>query len=465
VKTTWLPPTTERPAFGRGTYALLAGACVVFVIYGSLVPFHYRPLPWADAMARWRVVCAAPLRVVSIADWAQNILLFIPLSFGLMAAACCDRPAPLGLIAASLVLPFCTLLASSVEFTQLFFPPRFCSLNDVAAESAGGLIGVLLWLTCGQAITDWFRRVWASLATRGWAAMVLPAYMAALVLIELLPLDLTLLPSEIYRKFKSGRVQPIPFASVLADPSLALAKQLLHVALYLPIGLLLARQPAARWQQWQRWPHVLAAGLTAAGSIEFLQLLVESRYSDSTDAITGALAVLTGWAGCLAVMGPVTRPAGTAPQHPGLPDYRWLLLLNWLALLALINWLPLNGRPDPALAMRRLHGLSLVPFLDYQQVSPASALEQLMMKVLLWVPVGALLGTLLTRPSPTAVAMPLLLAAGAALAIEAVQLFLVDRWPSVTDVLLELVGASIGLAGAQRARGLPGGRLAGMEGT
>ena len=42
---------------------------------------------------------------------------------------------------------FSLALALAVEFTQLFFPPRTVSLNDILAESAGAVIGLSLCAT------------------------------------------------------------------------------------------------------------------------------------------------------------------------------------------------------------------------------------------------------------------------------------------------------------------------------
>ncbi len=430
-----LPLASTEPS--ARAFAWMAFACAAFVVYGSLVPFHYRPLPEGEALLRWRLVCAAPLTFGSLTDWAQNVLLFIPLGFALMAAACVDRPWPVGLIAVAFVLPVCVLLSAAVEFGQLYFPPRCSSLNDVAAESIGAAVGALVWLVAGQRLTEAARRQWAGLATHGWAARVLPASLALVVVLQLLPLDLTLRPPEIYHKIKAGHVHLLPFVSYLANPAAGLAKLVWTVALFFPVGLLLARLPGKRWASATR---VLLAGFTLTAAIEFMQLFVESRSCDTTDILIGTLAVLGGWTFAW-------RSALAGDPNPG-----WLMLGGWITLLVVLNWIPFNFSADFADLKLRMLCLSPIPFRDYQQSTPFQALEEMLKKIVLWVPVGALLFLSLRRSergftAPTA----LLMALAFAVVIEAGQLFLPTRWPSVTDVVLETGGAWLGLAGARRA--------------
>jgi glycopeptide antibiotics resistance protein len=90
-----------------------------------------------------------------------------------------------------------------------------------------------------------------------------------------------------------------------------------------------------------------------------------------------------------------------------------------------------------------------VPFADYQQASPYRAFDQALHRILVFAPLGALLLSLRHRSAqPDSQAGSLTniaaLAAGLAGLIELGQAFLPDRYPSVTDVLLETGGAWMG---------------------
>ena len=230
-----------RPAaiLTRRHYALLALALAAFVVYGSLVPFQYQPLPWSEGLARFANVCREPVRIDSRSDWLANVLLVVPLGYFLMGALCVDRRRP-GLLAALAVLPCCLALSAAVEFAQLWFPPRVSSLNDIVAQGVGELLGVTAWLAAGQRLTAWVRGLWTAVGTRGLAARLLPGYLALLGLINGIPFDLTLSPKDIRRKWRHGAIRLVPFAGSDRDVFHAVEKGLWNVALFLPLGLLLA---------------------------------------------------------------------------------------------------------------------------------------------------------------------------------------------------------------------------------
>src|SRR5262249_24464772 len=89
-----------RPAvLGARHYAGLALLGAALIVYGSLVPLRFTPVPWAEAVGRFREVCAAPVGVGSRSDWAANALLMVPLAYLLTAALSVDRRWAVGLAA------------------------------------------------------------------------------------------------------------------------------------------------------------------------------------------------------------------------------------------------------------------------------------------------------------------------------------------------------------------------------
>ena len=69
------------PVDSRAPLALLALGYLCFVVYGSLVPLDYVPVPWDEAAERFRNIPFLQLGIGSRADWVANLLLFIPLTF------------------------------------------------------------------------------------------------------------------------------------------------------------------------------------------------------------------------------------------------------------------------------------------------------------------------------------------------------------------------------------------------
>src|SRR5207244_2953817 len=134
----------------RRHYALWALAWTAFVVYGSLVPLQHRSISLDDAIERFRHLPPLWFGMGSRADWVANILLFVPLAFGWMGALACDRRW-LGRVAAALfVLPASIAAAILLEFTQLWFPVRTVSRNDIVAEMLGACLGTIAWLAVGE---------------------------------------------------------------------------------------------------------------------------------------------------------------------------------------------------------------------------------------------------------------------------------------------------------------------------
>src|SRR5262249_24853970 len=159
------------------------------------------------AVERFHKIPFLNIGIESYSDWVANILLFIPLGFLGMATFCVDRRRGLGTWLLSvfwIVLLFA--LSVSIEFTQIFFPPRTVSQNDIQAETLGAIFGPILWLLAGQILTAWVRKTWNSMNQFGQAALWLPGYLAILVFIHVMPLDLTISPVEVYHKWKEGKI-------------------------------------------------------------------------------------------------------------------------------------------------------------------------------------------------------------------------------------------------------------------
>ena len=167
----------SSPPLRRNHLVWITLAYFLLVIYGSLVPLHFRPMSLEQAFERFQQIPYLQLGIHSRSDWVANILLFIPLSFLVMATLCVDRSRRIGIAAAAIVVPACILLAVGIEFVQVFFPPRTVSINDVVAESLGALIGASLWLAYGQSIIDWCRRLLTANRIPGIAGLLLPGYL------------------------------------------------------------------------------------------------------------------------------------------------------------------------------------------------------------------------------------------------------------------------------------------------
>src|SRR5689334_16954756 len=125
----------------RRSYAAATLAMAIFVVYGSLVPLHFTPIPVAQAWANFKQVRYYAIGIGSRADLVSNILLFIPLAYFLIAALRTDRIRWAGhLIVGTFVIVVGAAASVTLEFVQVFFPGRTVSQNDMIAETAGSIV-------------------------------------------------------------------------------------------------------------------------------------------------------------------------------------------------------------------------------------------------------------------------------------------------------------------------------------
>jgi hypothetical protein len=400
----------------------------VFVVYGSLVPLEYRPLPFDQAWQKFQHIPFLHLGLDSRADWVANGVLYAPLAFfGARAAF------GLGLaqaLAVALSVALCWALAVGVEFTQLWFPQRTVSLNDILAECLGSVVGA----ATAPFLVGWLDRLaqaWRQGGTR-LLPRLLELYTAGYVLLCFFPYDLLLSAAEFEGKLNGGG-----WGWWLAPNGRGLFFALLQlgveVALALPIGALLAppRRGAAT-----PWARVLVLGTLLGLGIEGGQMLIESGVSQGASVVSRVLGVAAG-----AALLPWLRQAGLPGLRAVLRPWALPLWLAYLPLLAAVNgafrfaW---HGLDEARAAWHATH---LLPFYYHYFTTEALAMFSLGSVALMYLPV-ALLGSLQGWRTRTVVACT----GAMATVVEVGKLFLDETHADPTNVLIAVAGNALVLS-------------------
>lgn len=437
-------PRADAPAtvqLSRATLAAAALAYTAFAIYGSWVPLNFRPIPFEQAIDRFYQIQWLNLGIGHRADWVANILLFVPLAFLWLGAL---WPAGvIGRLAASLLVwASAACLAVAIEFSQAWFPGRTQSWNDIVAECLGAAAGVVVWWAAGTPLSSWVAGLRRVSRPMGAIERILAACTAVVCLYALLPLDLTLSATEIYRKFMRGGIVLVPFTFHEARASYSVYSLLSEVLLWAPVGAF----AAVRWAPAIAGATLRVAGLSAL--VECLQVFVNSRTVDVNDVIAAAAG---GAIGAFAArrFGLTAATAGPRMPLPSGLATTLVLLALWAAGAALVFWFPFDFNFDRAFIRDRLDRVPRVLFASYYWGSEFNAATQVMRKMLYFVPLGALLawgGVPLRHPAGRAVYMLVAaaVAAGAAVAIEVGQLGLTGKIVDPTDAMLAFLGAVAG---------------------
>ena len=125
------------------TWLTIGYAC--FIVYASLSPFS----GWRAQGMDFTEMLVMPLRFTYTAfDAALNLLSYLP--FGLLAGLAL-RARFGGLASVFIGLSLGISLSASMEYLQMYLPPRISSNMDLLSNSAGTLLGVLLAVS----ITSW----------------------------------------------------------------------------------------------------------------------------------------------------------------------------------------------------------------------------------------------------------------------------------------------------------------------
>ena len=412
--------------------AALTIAYLVFVVYGSLLPFELHPLAFAAAWAKFQHIPFLHLGEGSRADWVANLVLYIPVGFLVCAWLAGQSRRPLVLaIGMSLSLLFLAALAVGVEFTQEFFPQRTVSLNDIYAECAGGALGTVLWPFIGMRLTRLARTILQGGRRARYAALI--AYGLAYLALSLFPYDFLLSFAEWQRQLASGNVGWLFAPNCGDDCGLKLVPEALAVA---PFGMLAALVFR------RRVTLVLAAvaGLLLGVLIEGLQLSIVSGISQGASIASRGVGVMLGVALLrLARRIEWRRMRGLARALIVLGIVPYLTVLAWGNHWFSENWLTVQA------GLARLANINFLPFYYHYYTSEAVALVSLLYQFGLYLPIGAAvwLWCWAGRSGKCAhpYAAPALAAAIPACVIEAGKLFIAGQHPDPTNVLIAAAAA------------------------
>lgn len=419
-------------------FAVATAGVMLFIAYGSFVPFEYQPREWGDATVAFQAAMGRWAEPPSRSDFAANVALGVPLGFCLLGAVRVDRRGWWLTAAVGVVVVLAgALFAAVVEFGQLYFPGRVCSGSDVLAQGVGAAVGVLGWLIAGGWLTGKVRRAFDADAVRRSTAPLLIGYAVLLLVAETLPLDLTASPKALAERLKTATTW-VPLGELFDRPDgtpdrdLKTAVNWCEVfALYLPAGLLLAGLPG-KFGTVNGFPRVVGLGLLAAVVLEGCQVLVMSRHPSASDVLAGGLGVTAGWV------------AARVLSDRGVRKYRreaaLLLGQAWAAVLAVSAWFPY--RFYPGIFGERLGAMSWLPLRDAIRGQYLWAAEDLLAKFAVFLPLGAVAAWGLRGRVWVATGVCGLVAA----VLELGQAMLPERVVCPTDVLLAAAGGWVGAA-------------------
>lgn len=442
----------EWPRLVGRAYAWLAWGVIAFTFYVSLLPFRLEPVPLGPAVAYFvDIIGTWPQRVPRV-NFLANLLLFVPIGFGLCGSRLAGGGRRLAAGTAAVALAAALATSLGAEFLQVFAPRRIVSLADVAAQMLGCGAGIAAWAVLGPELTAWLQDTYARTELDR-VRRVLVAYAAVWVFVNLAPFDITLNPGRLLQRYREGDIVLVPFASARSAVRLAWDAAV-TLASAVPLGVLAVAggHPARR----RTAARAAVLGVALLAAVEVAQVVIRSHAADATDLVCGGAGLAIGiWAGTRVAGG---DGANLAARGVGR-GWAWLALAGWCLMLCAYHWQPFDVAVDPARIREKLARMSFLPFAGYQTGSDLNALNNLLARLGLAAPVGLLASLGMGgRPWPLrVVAAVWVLAAGTLFGlIEAGQLFVPSRIPDPTDVLIGIAGSGAGLWVGRWLEGRPG---------
>jgi glycopeptide antibiotics resistance protein len=423
---------------------------LAFVIYGSLVPLEYVAISFDQAITRFTQIPFLDLGIGSRADWVANFLLFIPLGFLLTGSFWPARASSRWFLMV-LVGLFGCLLSLGIEFTQLYFPQRTVSQNDILAETIGGLVGITIWWKWGEPFSRYYLSVQEARGVVNLAGKILYLYLFILVAYNLLPLDLTISPVEMYHKWKSGGVNFLPFSTYKGSLAEIGYEIISDILLWSPVSLLYRFSGKSLKTSLNRTIGI-------AFVLEFLQFFVYSRLSDVSDLITAAIGAWIGLYIAVKLLSKKsTQGSAAAVGHSALAGlnyvpYQVVGTIGSLGLLMVIFWYPFEFNLDPEFIKERASFFFTTPLKAYYFGSEYRAITELFHKVVFFIPIAVFVAWLRdTAKWPLIKALPnwaiLALLLLLPFTIELGQIFIEHKSAQITDVFFEWVGCYLGFKG------------------
>ncbi|OUS09348.1 hypothetical protein A9Q89_13375 [Gammaproteobacteria bacterium 53_120_T64] len=321
------------------------------------------------------------------------------------------------------------------------------SINDLIAETLGGLGGIALWLFGRHRLLH----LWQSFERGGQQSIVamLSVYGLFYFAQSLFPFDVVVSLDELKWKLSSDH-----YALLLAGDGSslfrALARLLGEVVAIMPLGILAALAYAG-WGQSDRGSlrRVLIVGLVLGGCLELAQFFMASGVSQGLSVLMRAGGLVLG-----VLLGQGLKSGGIDFLARFIRQLTPLLCLPYvLALAALAGWFNEAWYPL-SLFTASLAEVRVMPFYYHYYSTEPQAMASLLANMAMYMPVGLAIwaGAVqrvnrasrsadVSRPRQGAVRITALVAAGLALFIELGKVLAPSKHPDFTNLLIGAVAA------------------------
>ncbi len=313
--------TEETKLYRRLLYIALAWA--LFIAYGSLLPFDFHAVSFAQ-IRRMILDRGAAGSLISLTDRVVNVLIAVPLGFFSFGALARPRSRLRNVFTGVAIVAFSVVLAAAVEFLQLYLPTRSASYGDIIAQGVGTCLGIILWGIFGKLMIATFRTFLAGTFIEppvnpklfGFARFAALPYLLVLMAVNGWFAGTWLSLEQVGGKIHDLNLFPLAYhydASIFRS----LYSVVLTLIEYAPIGVFswLGTRPS------RSVVKATFSGLSAGLIIECGKLFLLYQRPDSTNVFLAAFSSGVVFALWPSVVYPRLRPSGAPIENSATDDF------------------------------------------------------------------------------------------------------------------------------------------------
>jgi VanZ family protein len=441
----------------RFGFLIAALMWATFTALGSWYPFDFQTGTLDEAWDQWSRM---PTRL-SKSDLAINLMLGIPLGYFAYLAM---RPnqvtnSPnqlvrnslatslvktgwmifLGMLTTGLVL----LCALTVELGQHWFGKRVPSLMDTAAQTAGGVLGMLVACGSGQWLSQRLRILFTRRqGENAWQAL-LDLYLVGYAMWMLQPFIPAISPSELKAKWNSGMIQLGVLSQWETDVWGASYTALMASMSALPIGLWFALRSSVTKTAMGVFESTSLACLAVA-SLELAQIFIETRSAELADIVWSCTGVTIGIVIGFGFFSQRSSQSQGSPLY-FLPIVALLYTIGYVA----VAWAPFDWLDTKAAVLARWDQLRAGPITGLFSGNDMANASNFLRCFLMSVPLGAVFPLAALRVfgnfPRSAIGLSVVAVLAVCIGAELGQLLTKDRFPDLSAAILRLVGGTLGI--------------------
>ena len=412
--------------------ALVALGYAVLIAHLLFIPYAFTPLDFDAALRRFAQIRWIELGSDQNVALVSRALMWFPLGL-LIAAVVAPRPRRrIEVLALFVSVLLGSFWAVGVSFAQVWFPSRTVSLNNLTAEVCGVIIGALLWSTLGANALPWWRQLTAG--GRKSMRAALGGYVVLYLVVSLTPFDFVTNMAELVEKTETN-LYGLWLAPIGCGPSPCGLKYLSVVLATVPCGWWFASQ---RPREPHVWLPTLLMALIVGTAIELLHFLMVSGVSQGASIIarTGGM-----------VLGAITFSrrewlVRLDMDRIGRPAVLALLVPYLIAVCYVGGWFR-TERLGISAGIARLDQVVWLPFY-YEYFNPyQSTMLSAMVHTVLYAPVGVMCWLWVRNRDRVQVWFAALFATLLSVLVETSKIFLLDRLPDYTDIVIATISATL----------------------